>query len=475
MPNKTTDANVAYDEFRRKAAAAQEMASRAKTPDEMKAAKDLIAEARSLKEKADLIKEAAGFADSLQEADREEREAIRTEAERTARRPMPEGVPADAVPDDEDLANAETVAGEARSAKDTAGLSEFLGAFGEWQKERRARGTDNERRQFDAFNRAVRGGTSALSPEERRILVRKVGTEERTMTVGEASKLGILIPPAPMREIEAARKAFGGFRDTATEFVQTTDGRTIPMPYFDDTGNEGTFVGETTSLSADTDPSVQGAELAAYGLRSGVFKVSFDLLQDEQFGLETWLLGLAAVRNERRFQRAMTTGDGTKMPQGLASVVNAGHTTATGQTTSLKYEDWVKAWHSCQAPYRGEGEWMVGDDALLAAMLMETGDARPLWVPGVAAGAPNRILARPYAVNYHMADLAASAVVAMYGAFRYYKAREVNPPVILRLTERYADDMAVGFVQYYRVDGRFEELTATGAEQPIQGLKMAAS
>jgi HK97 family phage major capsid protein len=51
-----------------------------------------------------------------------------------------------------------------------------------------------------------------------------------------------------------------------------------------------------------------------------------------------------------------------------------------------------------------------------------------------------------------MAVMAANAKSILFGAFKKYHARQVREVTVLRLVERYADSLQVGFLGFLRSD-----------------------
>ena len=79
---------------------------------------------------------------------------------------------------------------------------------------------------------------------------------------------------------------------------------------------------------------------------------------------------------------------------------------------------------------------------------------RPLWIPGLSEKSPDTILGYPYAVNQDVAVMAANAKSILFGEFKKYKIRRIKGVELLRLNERFAEKLQVGFFGYCRFDGR---------------------
>jgi HK97 family phage major capsid protein len=70
----------------------------------------------------------------------------------------------------------------------------------------------------------------------------------------------------------------------------------------------------------------------------------------------------------------------------------------------------------------------------------------------------------PYTIDQGMASMAANAVSILFGDFKAgYIVRQVHDVQLVRLNERYADFMQVGFFGYSRLDGRPDDPAAIAA------------
>jgi HK97 family phage major capsid protein len=86
---------------------------------------------------------------------------------------------------------------------------------------------------------------------------------------------------------------------------------------------------------------------------------------------------------------------------------------------------------------------------------------RPLWEPSLQSGQPDSLLGYPFRINNDMATLAASSKSLLFGNIRQaYVARIVKELTTLRLTERYADFLQVGFLGFERADGTMQDANA---------------
>jgi HK97 family phage major capsid protein len=196
---------------------------------------------------------------------------------------------------------------------------------------------------------------------------------------------------------------------------------------------------------------------------SKLVRVSLQLLNDNAFDLESWLAGVLGRRIGRAQNQHFTTGTGTAQPEGVQTNAVIGKTGATGQTTSVTYDDLIDLIHSVDPAYRNSGraQFMLNDASLSAARKLKDGQNRPLWEPSIQVGTPDGLLGYGYTINQDMPVMAANAKSIMFGDFYAgYLIRDVQDVQLLRLAERYADYLQVGFLAFARTDGTPQDTAA---------------
>lgn len=306
-----------------------------------------------------------------------------------------------------------------------------------------------------AFRRWMRDGAAAVyEEEEREVAAASTGNALRAMSLGVDAQGGYLAPPEFQRRIIEATLAFGGIRAARVSVFTTDHGRDLPIPANDDTANSGARVGENVAVGNATDLSFQLKTLKAYKYTSNLILVPNELLQDSVFDLDGFLARAIATRLGRTTSTDFTTGDGASGPEGVATFSTQGTQGATGQTTSIIYNDFLDLEHSVDPTYRTNAEWMFRDATLLVIKKLKDGEGRPLWSPGMATGAPDRILGYRYVINQSVAAMAASAKSILFGDFSHFAIRDVSGTVLRRLVERYAEYDQVGFIAFERHDSK---------------------
>ena len=200
-------------------------------------------------------------------------------------------------------------------------------------------------------------------------------------------------------------------------------------------------------------------------------RVSIELMQDSAFDIESWLAGLLGERIARITNTHFTTGAAPNQPAGVTLDAGVGVSGATGQTTSVTWDDLINLEHAVDPSYRKNARFMFNDNTLSYLRRVKDGDGNYIWQAGTTGGAPSLINGWPYTINTAMAAMAASATSILYGDFSKYVIRDVKGFSLLRLNELYSASGQVGFLGFSRHDGA---LIHAGTN-PIQAYVNAAS
>jgi HK97 family phage major capsid protein len=317
------------------------------------------------------------------------------------------------------------------------------------------RAKEEDEKYKTAFRTWILGGPEALTPEQRSLMASRfvAGSELRAQGVATGAAGGYTVPEGFYNRLTEAMKWYGGIRDSRATILTTASGSDLPMPTDNDTTNKGARVGENTQVT-EQDVAFGQKTLKAYMYTSKVVRVSFQLLQDSAFDIEAYLARKLGERIGRITNEEFTTGTGSagSMPQGVVTGALQGKVGATGQTTSVTYEDLVDLEHSVDKAYRRAAEFMLHDTTLAVLKKLKDGDGRPMWIPGMATREPDTILGYRYVINNDMPAMAAGAKSILFGDFSLFHVRDVVGAQLLRLTERYADFLQVGFLAFSRHD-----------------------
>lgn len=318
-----------------------------------------------------------------------------------------------------------------------------------------------------AFNRFCRFGLNELEPAELQLLREHFDAQLRAQGVSTGAAGGYTVPTGFWAKVTETMKYFGGAIEGA-ELLTTSDGRALPWPTLDDTGSEGYYLGENTQATGEGDLNFGMKELDAHTAVSGPILLGMALAQDSGVDIEGIIARKMGERIARRSNRAFTVGTGVKQPFGYVTGLTTGKT--TNSATAIAYDELVDLIHSVDAAYRATGRcrWKFHDKILAALRKLRddsgasAGTGRPIWEPSVQAGVPDLLLGYPYTINNDMADAVATKnKTVAFGDFQSaFVVRKVAGGQMMRLTERYADYLQIGFIGFERHDSLVQDPSA---------------
>lgn len=304
------------------------------------------------------------------------------------------------------------------------------------------------------FRKWCAEGSLALEANERAVLRGGQTTfENRAQQVATGAAGGYLVPEGFWNRISETLKAYGGVEGVAN-VLNTDTGNTLPWPTSDSTANKGAILGEGTQIT-EQDETFGVRDLGAYMYTSKLIRVSYQLLQDSAIDVEGFLARKMAERLARIRNEHFTTGTGSAQPDGIVTGATAGVTKAAGGTTSFTGDDIISLVHSVDPAYRSNGRFMFSDGVLQYIRKLKDSNGQYLWQPSVQVGEPSTLFGYGYTINQDMAAApVANGTSVLFGDFNEgYVIRNVRGLQVVRLDERYADFLQVGWFAFLRCDG----------------------
>jgi HK97 family phage major capsid protein len=290
------------------------------------------------------------------------------------------------------------------------------------------------------------GGLTA----EERSLVEMRGTDSQITTTDSLG--GFLVPEDFSNILDVATKFTGAIEGLA-QVLNTTSGATLPYPKVNDTSVVGAILSEG-SADVVSDMTFAALNLGAYTYSSKIVKVSYQLLQDAAFDLDAFLVNTLGERIARGQNAHFTTGTGSSQPQGLITAGSSALTSASA--TAITADEILTLIHSIDKSYRNSPKFaLMGADTTAAAIRkLGVGSSNdfPVFIPGMAMGEPDRVFGVPFYVNNDMAAIAATNKALVAADFSKYVVRNAGGVQMLRLNERFADALLVGYIAYKRSD-----------------------
>lgn len=312
-----------------------------------------------------------------------------------------------------------------------------------------------------AFRSYIKGGMRALDNTQIQVLNKGwVGgdSEDRALsTTGTAG--GYMIPQGFLNDMVRTMKEYGAVRRVA-RVITTDSGAAMPFPLVNDTGNVGAILAENSQAS-EQDVAWTQKTLGAYMYTSKLVRVSLQLIQDSGYDVEAELRDMLGQRISRIQNQHFTTGTGTGQPQGLVTGGTSGVTAASA--TAITADELITLSHAVDPAYRNSGRarYMMSDAVVATIRKLKDDSNQYLWQPSMQAGVPDTIFGYPVEINQDMPAAAADAKPVAFGDFNAgYLIRDVRGFQLLRMDERYADYLQVGFLGFARADGLVRDVGA---------------
>ncbi len=341
----------------------------------------------------------------------------------------------------------------------------------------------------------VRDGAKDLDTEFRSYL--KTGARGPLLearAAGEATNSagGYLIPPGWWQRLQVAQKAFGG---TSNDFeqVETASGQPMTWATVNPTAIVGTLLAENTQVSTQDYAFGQGS-LGAYMYTSGVQLVSIQLANDSAFDIDKFVSARVGESLGRANAQVAISGTGSSQPLGINTALAATASTGTaggaisqvggyltlatagvvknfaGSTTELASNTLnpttiISMIASVDPAYRDMGaKFYLNDNQALGLRGQVDANGRPLLnlQDGLTEGAVGTLFGYPVKIDQNIPNLAASTTGGpIFGHLNSAMVRRtVTQSGLLRLTERYADYLQIGFIGFERFDIRSNDLRA---------------
>ena len=303
-----------------------------------------------------------------------------------------------------------------------------------------------------AFEKYLRNGMSSLNSNERSLMAELRGTA--TQVAGTDNLGGFLVPQDFSNELDMAT-LFTGEVERLAKKLNTAGGALLDYPTINDTATDANLTSEAAAVTVQ-DMTFANAQLSAYNYASQV-RVSMQLLQDNAFDLNAFLAEAMGERIARATNGAFTTGTGSSQPQGIITGATLGNTAASA--TAIAADDILDLIHSIDPSYRNKPTFglMAHDNVIAAIRALGLGSANdfPIFIPSMEAGQPDKLFGYNIYYNNDMESAITTGKKTLLAAdFSKFVVRSAGGVQMVRLNERYMDELEVGFVSYARKDSK---------------------
>lgn len=176
-------------------------------------------------------------------------------------------------------------------------------------------------------------------------------------------------------------------------------------------------------------------------------KVTEELLYDNAFNLEDYILTQFGKALANAEEDAFLNGDGKGKPLGLFAATGGG--TVENTVTTVKSDDVMDLVYALKRPYRKSASFVINDKNLASIRKLKDGNQAYIWQPSYQAGEPDRLLGYPV---YTSAFAPENGIA--FGDYSYYNIGDRGTRSVSALRELFAGNGMIGYVAKERVDGK---------------------
>ena len=297
--------------------------------------------------------------------------------------------------------------------------------------------------------------------------------------------------------LQAIRTNFRNVRNVLSEGIASDGGYLVPEEYdarlIEGLEEENIFrrLGTTITTSGERKINIAGAKPAAAWIDEGeeltfgdakfdqinldahklhvAVKVTEELLYDNAFGLENYLLRQFSKALANAEEDAFLNGDGAGKPLGIFAEEGGAQVGVTAASaTDITADEIINLVYALKRPYRKKAKFIMNDQTIAVLRKLKDENGQYLWQPSLQAGEPDRLFGYEVMTSAYVPMIAAGKPVIAFGDFSYYNIGDRGVRSFAELKELFAGNGMVGFVAKERVDGKLVLAEA------VQVLKMAA-
>ena len=264
------------------------------------------------------------------------------------------------------------------------------------------KGSPVESMQKKVFDKWLRVGKDALSPDEVKVL-----------TVSNDNTAGYLAPPEYVRELIKGIVEYSPIRSIAR--IRQTTHRSIQMPKR--TGNfSAAWVAESGTRSETTGYAVGLEEIPAHELYALV-DISEQEVEDSVFNLEAEMNSEFIEQFAKAEGNAFVSGNSVGRPQGVLENSSVGNT--AGPNDAIDANSLIAVAHTVKAEYARNGTYVMNRSTLAALRKLQDGAGSYVFQPGIyQMGVGSSVLGHPIVEATDMPDIADGAKPVIFGDFR---------------------------------------------------------
>jgi HK97 family phage major capsid protein len=298
--------------------------------------------------------------------------------------------------------------------------------------------------------------------------LKSLALNTKGLNTGVSAEGGYLVDPKTAEQVEHVLRSGASIR-AISRVVQVEASAYDVLIDHNEIG--AGWIDEIAAVAATTSPLIDRISIPLHELSASP-KASQRILDDAAFDVEAWLAERIADRFLRAESAAFVNGDGVGKPTGFLTKTmvadaswawgNIGYV-ATGASGAFDLNDPADALidlvYALGAEYRAGAAFVMNSRTAGDVRKMKDSQGRFLWMEGLAADQPARLMGYPVAIVEDMADIAANSFSIAFGDFGHgYTIAERPDMRILR--DPYSAKPNVMFYATKRVGGDVTDFAA---------------
>ncbi|MCD8354337.1 MAG: phage major capsid protein, partial [Clostridiales bacterium] len=176
-------------------------------------------------------------------------------------------------------------------------------------------------------------------------------------------------------------------------------------------------------------------------------KVTEELLYDNAFNLEGYILDQFGRALANAEEDAFLNGDGSGKPTGIFDSTAGG--TVADTISAVDSDSLIDLVYALKRPYRRKASFIMNDATIAAVRKLKDSNGAYIWQPSYQSGEPDRVLGYPV----HTSAYAPTDGIA-FGDYSYYNIGDRGSRSFSELRELFAGNGMIGYVAKERVDGK---------------------
>lgn len=282
--------------------------------------------------------------------------------------------------------------------------------------------------------------------------------------------------------LQALRSNFKQVSNVLQTGVDTDGGYLVPEEYdsrlIDGLTEENIFraLGTTITTSGERKINIAGSKPAALWIEEGgelsfgdakfdqilldahklhvAIKVTEELLYDNSFNLENYILNAFSKALSNAEEDAFLNGDGVGKPLGVLNPTGGGEVAITTAGANISADEIMSLVYKLKRPYRKNAVFITNDQTLAVIRKLKDGNGAYLWQPSLQQGEPDRLFGYKVYTSPFVPQIATGKPVLAFGDFSYYNIGDRGSRTFSELRELFAGNGMVAFLAKERVDGK---------------------